>query len=62
MVTQHAIMTRIKNYVITVCLAAPQIVMNMNAIDLAGACAIELNVCAWEDTLNECPGIIGDIV
>jgi len=55
-------MTRIRNYVITVCLAVPQIVMNMNATDLAGACAIELNVCAWEDTLNECPGIIGDIV
>jgi hypothetical protein len=34
--------------------------MNMNAIDLAGACATELNVCVWEDILNECSGIIGE--
>jgi len=28
--------------------------MNMNAIELAGACAIELNVCVWEDLLHKC--------
>lgn len=49
METQHATMTRTRNFVTTVCLAVHWTATSMNATELADACAIEPNVSVWED-------------
>ena len=49
MVVRHAIMTQTRRFVITVWPVVQSTVTNMNVIEWADVCAIEHNVCVWDD-------------